>query len=144
MRARSLVVSATALLPAFLGLTAADVAVAVQERQLGSVPEPWVTVDGSGNAATVTPAVSRVKDGGTATVSAPPAYLTQTSVFTLADGGHTTTATGLAPFATASGPGPAGAFFACDNYQGVDSPFCLPRRGSQLSPGRTYYGESSW
>ncbi len=126
---------------AAMALPALVFAAAAVPRQLGSLPGPWITVDANGGAATVTPIVTTINSAPT-TFSNPPSYLTQTSVYILSDGGHTTTSTGLAPVASATGTSQAGAFFACSNYQGVDSPFCLPRRGSQLFPGVTYYGES--
>ena len=51
------------------------------------------------------------------------------------------TSTGMAPVATATAAFGAGAFVECSNYQGWDTPFCLPRRGSVLKPGSTYYGK---
>lgn len=98
----------------------------------------WVTVDASGDAQTITPSVS-----GSTTVSAAPAYVTQTSVYTLTTAsGVVRTSTGVAPVATATASSGAGAFYQCGNYLGWDAPFCQPRRGSVLKPGITYYGKS--
>jgi len=105
-----------------------------------SMPEPWITIDPNGASATITPTASTTK-GSTTILSAPPSSLAQTSVYTLSVGGQASTTTGLAPAPTATGPGAAGAVFACQEYQGMDSPFCVPRRGSQLAPGKTYYSE---
>jgi hypothetical protein len=101
-----------------------------------AAPSPWVTVDSNGHAVTITPTTS-----GSSTISAPPAALTQTGTYTLTVAGRPTTTTGLAPVASPTGSGPAGAFLACDNYQGPGSPFCQPQRGSTLYQGRSYYSE---
>lgn len=98
----------------------------------------WVTVDASGDAQTITPAVS-----GTKTISGAPEYVTQTSVYTMTTAeGVVRTSTGMAPVATATAISGAGAFFQCGNFQGLDAPFCQPRRGSVLRPGDTYYSKS--
>ncbi|KAJ0108343.1 hypothetical protein J7T55_005320 [Diaporthe amygdali] len=95
----------------------------------------WVTVDASGDAQTITPSVS-----GSTTVSEAPAYVTQTSVYTLTTAsGVVRTSTGIAPVATATASSGAGAFYQCGNYLSWDAPFCQPRRGSVLKPGITYY-----
>lgn len=116
----------------------------VQRRQgLGNANNIWITVDASGSARTVTPTPTTV-NGAVSTISGPPEYLTKTSVYTLTKSSSVvTTSTGAAPFATATGTGTsdAGAFLQCSNYQGVNSPFCLPAAGSVLAAGRTYYGK---
>ena len=100
---------------------------------------PWVTVDAAGAASTVRPAVITTQ-GQRATVLEAPASLLATATHTLSPpGGRATTYTGLAPVASATGRGAAGAFLACELDQGVHEPFCLPRAGSVLHPGRTYY-----
>lgn len=97
----------------------------------------WVTVDGNGNAQTITPSTS-----GTRTVSGAPEYVTQTSVYALTTAeGMVQTTTDIAPVATPTASSGAGAFFQCRNHLGLDAPFCQPRRGSVLRPGSTYYGK---
>ena len=101
----------------------------------------WVTIDSAGTASTVTPRIS-VNNGQTTTVSAPPADVTATGIHTLTISGTTTTSTGLYPVATAGRDGhfgSEGAFLACDVNQGTIAPFCLPKTGSTLNPGLTYY-----
>lgn len=103
----------------------------------GNPQNVWVTIDASGSARTITPSVSASK-----TVSGAPEYVTDISVYTLTTAsGLVQTSTGMAPVATATANSGAGAFVACSNYQGWDEPFCLPRRGSVLRPGVSYYGE---
>lgn len=103
----------------------------------GNPQNIWVSVDASGNAKTITPSVSASR-----TISGAPEYVTATSVYTLTTAsGIVETSTGMAPVAKATDSSGAGAFVECSNYQGRDSPFCLPRRGSVLKPGDTYYGE---
>ncbi|KAK9770073.1 putative Mid2 domain-containing protein [Seiridium cardinale] len=99
---------------------------------------PWVTVDTAGIAKTITPSISTI-DGAVATLSAPPAYLTRTSIWTLTVDGATTTSTGINPVATVFGPGQAGSFMLCDNTQGVDAPICQPEAGSTLTSGDAYF-----
>ncbi|KAM7208372.1 Protein of unknown function (DUF4448) domain containing protein [Naviculisporaceae sp. PSN 640] len=105
---------------------------------------PWVSVDATGDATTITPSVFTT-DGMRTTVNAPPSALTSTATYTLSPGGTdrpdlASTYTGLAPVASATGTSDAaGSFLACNRGQGLDEPFCLPKRGSTLHPGRTYY-----
>lgn len=109
---------------------------------------PWVSVDPAGSGITITPSVF-TSDGARTTVNNPPDSLTSTATYTLSPGGTSrpdlvSTYTGLAPVASATGVNnDAGAFIACDWRQGDDEPFCLPKRGAVLYPGRTYYGTSS-
>ncbi|KAF3006173.1 hypothetical protein E8E14_008734 [Neopestalotiopsis sp. 37M] len=98
---------------------------------------PWVTVDDSGTASTVTPYVTTV-DGVTSTVSAAPNDITGT-VFTQTSYGKITTSTGSAPIATATATDGAGSFGVCNNKDGADAPWCSPNDGSNLYPGTTYY-----
>lgn len=106
----------------------------------GNPQNIWVTVDGSGSARTVTPTVSAA--GSKLTISGAPGHVTATSVYMMTTAsGIIQTSTGMAPVATAVAGSGEGAFVACSNYQGWDEPFCLPRRGSVLRPGDTYYGE---
>ncbi|KAK4211525.1 hypothetical protein QBC37DRAFT_426815 [Rhypophila decipiens] len=105
---------------------------------------PWVTVDPIGLATTITPTVFTTSDVRT-TANAPPGDLTSTATYTLSPGGTdrpdlASTYTGLAPVATATSTSDkGGSFLACNRGQGTDEPFCLPKRGSILHPGRTYY-----
>ncbi|KAF3018549.1 hypothetical protein E8E14_012502 [Neopestalotiopsis sp. 37M] len=101
-------------------------------------PRAWITVQANGEATTVVPSLTTT-DGFTSTVSPPPPELTQTSVWTLTVSGATTTSTGVNPVATASGPGEAGSFLLCENYQGDLAPMCQPEDGSSLDPGSVYY-----
>ena len=108
---------------------------------------PWVTVDPLGLARTITPTVF-ITDGARTTANQPPERLTSTVTYTLSPGGtnhpeQASTYTGLAPVASATGTtNDAGAFLECNLGQASDEPFCQPKRGSVLYPGRTYYGMS--
>ncbi|KAK4173042.1 hypothetical protein QBC36DRAFT_336644 [Triangularia setosa] len=112
--------------------------------QAGSVPDaaplPWVTINPQGDAKTIVPKVITT-EGHRATLSNPPAHLVSTAIYTLTPDGRLSTYTGLAPVATApTNPNDdAGAFLACQADKGHDEPFCLPRRGSSLVLGHTYY-----
>jgi hypothetical protein len=81
-------------------------------------------------------------NGAASTVSPAPYLLTGT-VFTITSGSQvaTTTASLQPPPTAASSNGGGGIFAVCNNQQGVDSPFCQPRAGSDLSVGKTYYGK---
>ena len=109
---------------------------------IAAAPPVWVTVDASGSAHTVTPAVITTQ-GHLATISDAPASLVSTATYTLSPSGHASTYTGLAPVASATGTNgsPEGVFPACDSNANVGpvEPFCLPKPGSQLHPGKTYY-----
>lgn len=101
----------------------------------GNPQNIWVTIDASGSSRTITPSVSASQ-----TISGAPEHVTATSVYKMITAsGIVQTSTGMAPVATATAISGAGAFVACSNYQGWDEPFCLPRRGSVLKPGVTYY-----
>lgn len=103
----------------------------------GNPQNIWVTIDSSGSARTITPSLSDSK-----TISGAPAYVTATAVYTMTTASAVVkTSTGMAPVATATASSGAGAFVECSNYQGWDTPFCLPRRGSVLETGSTYYGK---
>ncbi|KAK0670185.1 hypothetical protein QBC41DRAFT_390165 [Cercophora samala] len=114
--------------------------------QAGSVPDaaplPWVTINPQGDAETITPKVITT-EGHRATLSNPPAHLISTATYTLSPDGRLSTYTGLAPVATAptnpDDDDESAAFLACQSDKGHDEPFCLPRRGSSLIVGRTYY-----
>lgn len=124
--------------------------------QAGSVPDaaplPWVTINPQGDAETIIPKVITT-EGHRATLSNPPAHLISTATYTLSPDGRLSTYTGLAPVATATtnpdnnnnnnndddDDDESAAFLACQSDKGHDEPFCLPRRGSSLIAGRTYY-----
>ncbi|OIW25389.1 hypothetical protein CONLIGDRAFT_718233 [Coniochaeta ligniaria NRRL 30616] len=112
----------------------------VEQREVAhAAPSPWVTVDASGKATTITPTATSI-NGAATTLSPPPDALTKTGTYTLAPtSAAVTTSTGLSPVATAASNNGDGAFLACTTYQGADAPFCQPRSGSQLNPGKTYY-----
>ena len=126
------------------------VAAATAHRRPGPAdpaPSIWVTVDPSGSAHTITPTVTAV-DGVPTTISAPPEALTRTEGFyTLSPSGVSATpsiASGVPPPAATAkvgGKNGEGAFLTCGVSQGGDVPFCQPRGGSLLHPGKTYYGK---
>lgn len=110
---------------------------AVIARQF--VVNDWVFVDSDGKASTVTATVTS-RNGALSTISAPP-YMLTGSVFTVTRDGTVETSTGTPPPPTATAESGAGGYFAvCHNKEGTDSPFCQPRRDSELSLGKTYYG----
>ena len=131
---RHLAAAVSLLLPA-LALPQAGITVA-------AAPIAWVTVDASGSAQTVNPVVITT-EGHLATISNAPATLVSTATYTLSPSGHASTYTGLAPVASATGTGGslAGVFPVCDANANVSpiEPFCLPKPGSELHPGTTYY-----
>lgn len=110
---------------------------------VADAPVPWVTVNPAGEAETHSPQVITT-EGHRSTISQPPSALLSTATYTISPNGRASTYTGLAPVASATGSGnsAAGVFLACSNTVGVDEPFCLPRRGSTLHPGQTYYSSS--
>lgn len=112
----------------------------VVEARDTTIVSPWVSLQSDGSARTITPSIVTT-DGAVSTISAPPAYLTRTAAWTLTAGSQTTTSTGTNPIATATGPGQAGSFMLCDNYNGRHAPFCQPDDGSTLTSGNIYYGE---
>ncbi|KAK4151581.1 hypothetical protein C8A00DRAFT_17035 [Chaetomidium leptoderma] len=109
---------------------------------IAHAPVPWVTVDPAGSAQTVTPAVITT-EGHRATLSNAPSSLLSTATYTLSPSGRASTYTGVAPVASATGTDGslAGVFPACDSNANVGpvEPFCLPKAGSELHPGQTYY-----
>jgi hypothetical protein len=131
---RQIAVASTLILPA---LALPQAGVTVDPSQV-----VWVTVDASGSASTITPAVITT-EGHKATVSPAPSSLLTTATYTLSPAGRASTYTGLAPVASATGTGDsvAGVFPACDSNADVGpvEPFCLPKAGSELHPGKTYY-----
>ncbi|KAK3332850.1 hypothetical protein B0T19DRAFT_112435 [Cercophora scortea] len=129
--------TALALMPWHLAL-----AVALPQAELEVVPaapSPWVTVAPDGSAQTITPITTTTNNMRT-TISPAPDSLLAIATYTLSPSAGATTYTGLAPVATATDTAsPAGAFLACNTGPDVDAPFCLPKRGSSLYPGQTYY-----
>ncbi|KAK4222039.1 hypothetical protein QBC38DRAFT_490795 [Podospora fimiseda] len=105
-----------------------------------NAPLPWITINPSGSAQTHSPKVITT-EGHLTTISQPPSFLLSTATYTLSpDGTNPSTYIGLPPIASATGEaGTGGAFLACSNTVGLDEPFCLPKRGSTLYPGNTYY-----
>lgn len=130
--------------------TASLAAVALLVSSVSSMPNvraratdsltPWVTVDESGTAHTVTPYVTTV-DGTATTVSAAPNDITG-SVFTQTNFGEVTTSTGTAPAPTATATDGAGSFAVCNNKDGTLAPWCSPNDNAKLYPGTSYYCES--
>ena len=116
--------------------------------QAGTTADPapvaWVTVDAAGSAETVTPRVITTQ-GHRATLDEAPVSIRSTATYTLSPSGRPSTYTGLAPVASATGTDGslAGVFPACDAEANVGpvEPFCLPKAGSQLHPGKTYYSK---
>ncbi|KAK4034835.1 hypothetical protein C8A01DRAFT_18434 [Parachaetomium inaequale] len=127
-----------------VGATLLHHALALPQAGITVDPAPiaWVTVDASGSAQTITPSVITT-EGHRATVSEAPSNLRSTTTYTLSTSGRPSTYTGLAPVASATGTGGslAGVFPACDSNANVGAvePFCLPKPGSELHPGMTYY-----
>lgn len=116
--------------------------------QAGTTADPapvaWVTVDAAGSAETVTPRVITTQ-GHRATLSEAPTSIRSTATYTLSPSGRPSTYTGLAPVASATGTDGslAGVFPACgaEANVGAVEPFCLPKPGSELHPGKTYYSK---
>ena len=105
-----------------------------------SAVNDWVTIDPSGTPHTLHPSVT-TSNGAVSTISGAP-YLLTGSVFTVSSDAEVTTSTGSPPPPEASATdGANGLFAVCHNRVGKDGPFCEPRAGSDLSVGRTYFGE---
>lgn len=123
-------------------------------------PLVWVHVNTSRGrysvntyATTITPTPTSDANGAPTTLSAPPEHLTATSVYTSLEGGTKPIAyTGITPVAytginpTPTGRSEDGDFLACDIStrefsDDPDGPFCTPRRGTVLRPGKGYYSE---
>lgn len=117
-----------------------DAPAAALARRLDMYPSPWVSVNSAGAAQTFSPTV-QTTNGAVETISAPPASLTQTEVWTLTVNGQPTTSTGTNPVATGSGVGDDGTFMLCSNNQGPYAPFCQPRTGGMVAPGHVYFGK---
>jgi hypothetical protein len=105
-------------------------------------PSVWVSVGSDGAAHTITPVVTEA-NGASTTISAPPSSLTKTATYTLSPSGQASTLTGAPPVATAKDSSGEGTFVACQVYQGEGAPFCQPREGSLLNPGKSYYSKSN-
>lgn len=99
--------------------------------------DPWVTINPSGVVQTIVPVVTTV-NGAKTTLSTAPPELVATTTYVLSPSGKATTVTGSPPVATPTGSTKAGAFMFCDSYVG-ESPFCQPKRGTQLNPDKSYY-----
>jgi len=107
----------------------------VIRQDVTPTPTPWVTVDASGQPKTITPTITTIS-GKPSVISGAPNDLTG-SEFTQTNFGQATTSTGEAPQPTADANG-AGAFQVCHNT-GELAPFCEPKKGSILNPGKTIY-----
>ncbi|ESZ94970.1 hypothetical protein SBOR_4653 [Sclerotinia borealis F-4128] len=95
---------------------------------------PWVTVDASGLASTVTPILTTV-DGKMTTIDAAPATLTATGTSSTSEAtSGTSTSDGAVPTSTGGG-----AFELCHNLKGKFAPFCKPDNGSSVYVDETYY-----
>lgn len=101
----------------------------------GSNLIPWVTVDASGHASTVTPILTII-DGKATTIDAAPATLTATGISSTY-GTTTTTLTTNEVVPTSTG---GGAFEICHNLKGKFAPFCKPDNASSVYVDETYYG----
>lgn len=105
-------------------------------------PKPWITIGEDGAVRTVTPTVTTSANGAVQTVDGAPSFLTAESTWIMSLSGVATT-TVLAPHPAPTFGGSdgqkGGAMMVCDNYYDGDKPFCVPRRGSLLNPGSTYY-----
>lgn len=99
---------------------------------------PWVTVDASGHASTVTPILTTI-DGKTITIDAAPATITATSDPSIPETTSRTSVSGDVPKPTGGG-----AFEICHNLKGKFAPFCKPENGSSVYIDETYYGQSLW
>ncbi|KAK4185773.1 hypothetical protein QBC35DRAFT_388790 [Podospora australis] len=126
-------------------LTESALAVALPQQiatTAAPAPLPWVTVNPSGSATTITPQVITT-EGHISTVSQAPGELLSTVTYTFSstdNGGGTSTYTGLAPVAQPTDiTEPGGVFLACHSDKGNDAPFCLPRSGTTLVAGKSYY-----
>ncbi|KAF7960895.1 hypothetical protein EAE96_000567 [Botrytis aclada] len=94
---------------------------------------PWVTVDISGHASTVTPILTTI-NGEVTTSDAAPAQLTATSASSVSEASTTSTASEVVPTSTGGG-----AFEICHNLKGKFAPFCKPDNGSSVYVDETYY-----
>lgn len=95
---------------------------------------PWVTVDASGHASTVTPILTTI-DGKTTTIDAAPATLTASDTSSTS-GTTSRTSTSGEVLPTSTG---GGAFEICHNLKGKFAPFCKPDNGSNVYVDETYY-----
>ncbi|KAF7871681.1 hypothetical protein EAF04_003788 [Stromatinia cepivora] len=95
---------------------------------------PWVTVDASGHASTITPILTTI-EGKATTIDAGPATLTATGTSsTSVTTSRTSTSGEVLPTSTGGG-----AFEICYNLKGKFAPFCKPDNGSSVYVDETYY-----
>ncbi|KAM3086513.1 hypothetical protein ACMFMG_000645 [Clarireedia jacksonii] len=99
--------------------------------------EPWITVDASGHASTVTPVLTTV-DGRATTIDPAPATLIASSASSATDTNLKTTSTFTSSGTIPSSTG-GGAFQICHNLKGEFAPFCKPDNGSSVYVDETYY-----
>lgn len=136
---RQLLTAAVLLLSGTASALPSEVLVGRQRAVQQPSPSAWVSVDATGKAYTIQPTVT-LFNGAITTISPPPESLTKSGTYTLSPTGvGVTTHTGVPPVATATASNGAGVFLACNTDKGADAPFCQPRSGSQLNPGKTYY-----
>ncbi|KAK6612385.1 hypothetical protein H4I96_01598 [Botrytis cinerea] len=95
---------------------------------------PWVTVDASGHASTVTPILTTIS-GKVTTSDAAPARLTATGTSSIFETLTTSKSSEAVPTSTGGG-----AFEICHNLKGKFAPFCKPDNGSSVYVDETYYG----
>lgn len=99
----------------------------------------WVSVDGDGGAATVTP-VSTTVSGTPTVLSGAPPEITGT-VFTITRFGNVRTTTDTTqPAATATAANGSGAFPRCFKKEGELAPWCSPGKNDTFYTDLTYYG----
>ena len=116
-------------------LSAASALPNLVPRETDAAFAPWVSVDDDGAAETITP-VSSTVSGTPTLVSGAPVQVTG-SVLTIPYFDTTLTSSGT-PFPAPTGD-VAGAFLPCSNKDGEGAPWCFPREGDTLNPGRSYY-----
>ncbi|OBT68399.1 hypothetical protein VE03_02811 [Pseudogymnoascus sp. 23342-1-I1] len=107
---------------ALLGLVSfapSALAVPGHRRRDDSGLEPWITVNPSSVASTVTPVATTI-NGVATTINASPSATT----------------TGAGAQQTQAG---GSSFDVCNNTDGANAPFCVPTNGTHLEPGSTYY-----
>ena len=85
--------------------------------------DPWITVNPSGVASTVTPVATTI-NGAATTLNAAPT--TDSSPSATGTDAQSTQAAGSS-------------FNVCHNTNGPFAPFCVPSNGTHLDPGSTYY-----
>ncbi|EHA49952.1 hypothetical protein MGG_03621 [Pyricularia oryzae 70-15] len=115
-------------------LTSSNGALAVEQTAA------WVSVDDSGAPKTLTPVLSTANGLPTIVSNAAPHEITAT-VFTRTQHGYISTSTGSPSVysAMSGGSNGQGAFPLCKAAAEAKTPLCLPKDGSILNPGITYY-----